>query len=432
MDLYPHPVFDVELPKWWRYQAQMPPGVLLFLVPILVAMLLPQRWIRPYLLIVSLLGLWLTWGPAFAGAILGAVAVGWVMCLAGRAAARRGPKRARSVLIGGWILTNGFYFSMFLLPIDSMLRDAAHLDILLFCGPAFLLLRVLHVLTDACRGEDVGSLRPDRFALFLLFAPTFRLGPVTRYRHLNAELDGCKARMSWRMCLWGAFRVLFGLFQLVLVDEVIDEWLVDPYGERAFFFTRKFFQAAPELTSAQAWLGMYAIAMRFLLGFEGYSHIVLGLCLLIGIRLPENFLWPHFVSNLQTFWRRWHISLGGWLRDYVYIPLGGRDRRTIATLVVFVYCFAWHQPTLNMLAFALLHTAGLAIYHGWRRWVDRQARRKTRLFRVARRLRMADGPIGSVVGGLITFHFWAITLLVLFDVEASGLGVMKRMVGVAG
>jgi len=427
MKLYPHPVFDIDLPPWWRYKAQMPPGVVFYVIPILIGLLVPQRWIRTYLLATSVLMLWLTFGHFFALAILGAAAVGWLMCLAGRAAAQRSRQLAAGVLIGGWAMANTLYFSMFALPVNRLMENATHLDVLLLCGPAFMLVRVLGLFTDICQGEHVGSLRPDRFALFVLFAPTFRLGPVTKYADVNEQLDRCKSQITWQTFRTGLFRLFFGLGILLLVDETIDEWIIDPYRDKTFFFIDGFFRAAPQLNWTDAVIGMYMIPFRFLVGFSGYSHIAIGLGMMIGLRLPQNFRWPYLATNLQQFWRRWHISLSNWLRDYLYIPLGGRDRRELAILVVFVYCFMWHQPGLNMLIFALLHTAGLIVFDHWRKWVDRQTERRTLLYRVAGMLRISGGQIGSILGILITFHFWTITLLVLFDPKQCGWGIIRRI-----
>jgi len=84
MRVYPHPVLPIDLPEWWRYKAQMPPGVFLFIVPVLLGLLVPQRWMRTYLLVTSILMIWLTFGYFFLLAILGATLLGWALCLAGR------------------------------------------------------------------------------------------------------------------------------------------------------------------------------------------------------------------------------------------------------------------------------------------------------------------------------------------------------------
>jgi alginate O-acetyltransferase complex protein AlgI len=428
MDSFLHPVFDVQMPPWWRYQAQMPPGVIFYLFPILIGMLLPQRWIRPYLLATSVLMIWLTWGTGFLTAICLATMLGWVLCLVGRWALRRSRRLADVVLVGGWGIANATYFSMFLLPVDQAIRDGSHLEVLLFCGPAFILIRVLHLLTDCCLGRETGSLRLDRFVLFLLFAPTFRLGPVTRYVYINDQIDVCKSQMDFRSCLWGLGRVLFGLGQLVFIDEVIDEWLIESYREPSFFRAAAFFEAGGELTSGQAVIGLYLVALRLLLGFEGYSHISLGLCLLIGIRLPENFLWPYFSRNPQVFWRRWHISLGEWLRDYIYIPLGGRNRRWAAAWCVFLFVGTWHEPTLNMLAFATTCFGGVWAFDIYKRAKAALWARFPAAVRITGSFGWFGRAITALLGGVCTFHWWVLAAMMMVDNQYAGLRVIDRIV----
>ncbi len=427
MTLVQHPVFNIQIPAWWRYEAQMPPGVAFYIVPALIGLLVPQRWMRTYLLVTSILMVWLFWGNWFLLAIAGAVIVGWGLCLAGRTARRYGPGWTRLALLGGWCIANAAYFSMFWLPVNRLLENSTQLDILLLCGPAFLLIRVLGVLSDICRGDNVGSLRLDRFALFLLYAPTFRLGPVTRYTMLNQQIDQCKSQVNRPALLNGILKILVGVGMLLLVNKFIDKQITRPYREYTFFYMQGIYNAAPNLSFLQALWSTYLIAFRFLLGFAGYSQIAIGLSLLLGIKLPENFHWPYLATNLQDFWRRWHISLGTWLRDYVYIPLGGRNRRVISTFVVFVYCFMWHQPALNMFLFACLHTAGLIFLQGWNRWSNHLAEKQTPLYRLAQKLWIAQGPGGPLLGGLITFHFWCLTLPILFDPHHCGVKLLKRI-----
>lgn len=423
MRFYQHPVFDITLPEWWRYQGQMPPGVAFFALPALGALLVPQRWMRPYLLVTSLLILWLTFGHGFTLGILAACVLAWLLCLLARAAVRRGAGPARLALAGGWLIANGIYFGLFATPVNRVLADAGHLDILLLCGPAFFLIRFLGLFSDICRGKPVGSLRPDRFALFFLYAPTFRLGPVTYYASMNEQIDHCKSRINSRNLRLGGLLIALGIGQLVLVDEVINEWLVNPYHERTFFFTLGFFNDAANLTFGQALLGTYLIAFRFLLGFSGYTHLAMGISRLMGIDVPRNFERPYLASNIRTLWHRWHISLSQWLRDYIYIPLGGRNRRLLATLAVFVYCMMWHQPTLNMLIFALIHTGAVTGVHVWRGWLEREEPRPS----VARLRAALASPAGYLLGVAATFHFWCLTLLVMFDPNHLGLGVMRRI-----
>lgn len=466
LSFYPHPVFDIYLPEWFRFYAQMPPGAALYIVVIVAGFLVRQRYLRPYFLLTSIGLMWLTFGNEFTASIAVAVMVGWLMCVWGRRRCNRFTvDRSRSrkrtsagvhyypaagtgcaglsttypayrlwVCGVGWTFANAVYFGMFALPVNMVLTDATHLDVMLLCGPGFLLFRVLHVFTDVCMGESAVSLRLDRFALYLLFAPTFRLGPLARYEHVDAQFDTCRTQVCPSLVGRGLGRVALGLAMNGVIAEVIDEWLVDPCQDNAYFFVTGFFDAAADLPTIDLVIGMYLLAFRFYLGFAGYSQIAIGLCEMTGIRLDENFRWPYLATNIRDFWRRWHISLGAWLRDYVYIPVGGRRRRGLAMLVTFMYSFLWHMPTLNMALFGLAHTGGSLVRDMWHNWWTALVSRKNngnqgvlsglpvRFIRLMQVMR-----IGWLAGVILTFHFWAVTLLIFFDSKGCGLLVLRRI-----
>ena len=117
------------------------------------------------------------------------------------------------------------------------------------------------------------------------------------------------------------------------------------------------------------WFLLGCIALRILFDFSGYSDIAIGCARLLGIRLPENFNWPYAARSLQDFWQRWHISLSSWIRDYVYIPLGGNRlgpvRRVLNGLVAFALCGLWHGPAWHFVLWGLWHGVGLAVNAGY-------------------------------------------------------------------
>jgi alginate O-acetyltransferase complex protein AlgI len=120
-----------------------------------------------------------------------------------------------------------------------------------------------------------------------------------------------------------------------------------------------------ELALGSRWLLLAAIAARILTDFSGYSDIAIGAARLLGIRLPENFNWPYAARNLQEFWQRWHMSLSTWIRDYVYIPLGGSRvslwRRAMNVFVAFALCGLWHGAAWHFALWGIYHGAGLAV-----------------------------------------------------------------------
>jgi alginate O-acetyltransferase complex protein AlgI len=118
------------------------------------------------------------------------------------------------------------------------------------------------------------------------------------------------------------------------------------------------------------WLVFAAISLRILLDFSGYSDMAIGLARMLGVQLPANFNWPYLAVNLTEFWRRWHVSLSTWIRDYVYIPLGGSRRGTTRKvfngLLAFGLCGLWHGAAWHFILWGVYHGAGLAICSGYR------------------------------------------------------------------
>jgi alginate O-acetyltransferase complex protein AlgI len=113
------------------------------------------------------------------------------------------------------------------------------------------------------------------------------------------------------------------------------------------------------------WFVFTLIALRILMDFSGYSDIAIGLARLLGVKLPENFNWPYAALSIQDFWQRWHISLSSWIRDYVYIPLGGNrhgvGRKIFNGLLAFALCGLWHGPAWHFVIWGVYHGVGLAL-----------------------------------------------------------------------
>jgi alginate O-acetyltransferase complex protein AlgI len=119
------------------------------------------------------------------------------------------------------------------------------------------------------------------------------------------------------------------------------------------------------------WVFLVALALRIYMDFSGYTDMAIGFSRLMGIELPKNFNWPYVATSIQDFWQRWHISLSTWIRDYVYIPLGGSrvgtNRRMSNGLIAFALCGLWHGASWNFLVWGLYHGVGLAVCSTYRK-----------------------------------------------------------------
>jgi alginate O-acetyltransferase complex protein AlgI len=220
-------------------------------------------------------------------------------------------------------------------------------------GISFFTFEFVHYLVELRKGGRPISSFLD-FGLFSIFFPSLVAGPIKRYRDFTSEVAKPEAfRPSFESVVAGGQRALSGALKktlladplAVLTDRLHDEVL---HGARGV---------------GSAWLLLVALALRIYFDFSGYSDMAIGTARMLNIRIPENFDWPYVSRSIQEFWRRWHMSLSNWIRDYVYIPLGGSrvsaNRRLINFVLAFTLCGLWHGAALNFAAWGLWHGAGI-------------------------------------------------------------------------
>jgi alginate O-acetyltransferase complex protein AlgI len=215
-----------------------------------------------------------------------------------------------------------------------------------------------------------GRLSPARsfleFAAFVAMFPHLVAGPIVRYADMAPQFSRLERRPQagwWAMGLW--FFVI-GMARKVLVADVLAARFVTPLWSQP-----------SRLDTAEAWLAVLAYTLQIYFDFSGYSDMAIGLALLFGFRFPQNFDAPYQSANIAEFWRRWHMSLSFWLRDYLYIPLGGSHGSRLHTarnlvLVMFLGGL-WHGAAWTFVAWGLYHGALLAFHAACRArgWVPR-------------------------------------------------------------
>ena len=216
---------------------------------------------------------------------------------------------------------------------------------------SFFTFEFVHYLYDVRKGAR-GIRAPLDFTLFALFFPSLVAGPIKRFQEFIPSLHAGIRGVSREDVIAGLGRVVVGYTKKVLIADNLATW--------SQFHVLHF----DRLDLPHRWLVFAAIGFRLLLDFSGYSDIAIGLARMLGIRLPENFRWPYLATDLQQFWQRWHISLSTWIRDYVYIPLGGgrfgKGRRVFNGVVAFSLCGLWHGADWNFVVWGLYHATGLA------------------------------------------------------------------------
>lgn len=220
---------------------------------------------------------------------------------------------------------------------------------------SFFVFEFVHYLVDRCRGQPAIT-RPAEFALFSIFFPTLVAGPIKRYEDFLPSLRRGLRETGQADVVAGLLQVGLG-FAKKLVADNLTQWIE---GRDSSF---------ADSSLGDRWVFLAALAFRILLDFSGYSDIAIGTARLMGIRIPPNFNWPYLATNLRDFWQRWHISLSSWIRDYIYIPLGGNrlgaPRQVVNGLIAFALCGLWHGPAWNFVVWGLYHGVGLASTHAY-------------------------------------------------------------------
>mgnify|MGYP001264837922 FL=1 len=328
---------------------------LFLFLPLFLAVyhLLPARWRTTWILVASYLfyGWWrLDFLLLF---ILSSV----VTYLLGRRIARAREERpgaARRLLAGGVVLHLGTlaYFKYFNFGVDSLNALLTALggsgfdawQVILPIGISFYIFQCISYLVDTNRGDVPGDQRFVDVAAYIALFPQLIAGPIVRYKDLGWQLRNPVARAGDFSA--GSLRFMVGFCKKVLVADT-----VAPLVDATF--------ALPAPTMAESWLGALAYAIQLFFDFSGYSDMAIGIARMMGLRLLENFALPYQSKTITEFWRRWHISLSRWLRDYLYIPLGGNRRgrgRTYVNLAtVMVLGGLWHGAAWTFVLWGAWH-----------------------------------------------------------------------------
>jgi alginate O-acetyltransferase complex protein AlgI len=217
---------------------------------------------------------------------------------------------------------------------------------------SFFIFELVHYLYDVkCGTTPVRNIA--HYASFVFYFPSLVAGPIKRYENFVPELNLGLGSVSRRQVMEGLLRIARGYFLKVALADFITGFI--SYQEPHF----------DELSLLMRWCIFLALGLRIWFDFSGYSEIAIGLALMMGIKLPENFNWPYAALNIRDFWHRWHISLSSWIRDYIYIPLGGNrvglPRKILNGTIAFGLCGLWHGPAWHFILWGLYHGAGLAI-----------------------------------------------------------------------
>lgn len=330
---------------------------------------------RLFLLLAANCGFYLWWDHRLA----------WVMCastllnfLCGWGGERASTATAKRVWLAasltgslgllGWFKYHGFLAESFVAAAGALGWQVSPMvsKVVLPLGISYYTFQMLSYTLDIHRGV----MRPTRsllvFAVFSSFFAHIVAGPITRARQLIPQLEG-GATFELEDLETGLRRILFGLFKKLFVADTLARYLVDPV-----------FAAPATFPPATLALALAGYAVQVYADFSGYSSVAIGVARLLGLRLPENFRFPYLALNIADFWRRWHMTLSGWLRDYLWWPLakdvpfaGGfavQARSASALFTVFLLCGLWHGAAWTFVAWGALHGVYMVTYDLWQRW----------------------------------------------------------------
>ena len=330
--------------------------------------------VRKNLLVVASYVFYGAWNPPFAALLFSTTAMDF--WLGRRIAKAKGQRPRRAWLVGsvcmnlsmlGFFKYGNFLLQNFqwLLARIGIIYQPPHLDILLPVGISFYTFHSLSYTLDIYRGvlKPTKSLRD--FILAVSFFPQLVAGPIVRAGDFLPQLVRPPGLRIGQF-LWGLLLMTLGLFEKIVLADTMLAGSAD-----------RIFGYAGPLVALDSWLGVIAFAGQIFFDFAGYSTCAIGAALCLGFHLKDNFRFPYAAIGFSDFWRRWHISLSTFLRDYLYIPLGGnRVRWTRAAINLVIVMFLgglWHGAAWTFVVWGLLHGSYLVIEHASRALIGERA-----------------------------------------------------------
>lgn len=341
------------------------PTFLFLFLPVLLGLYFLTRVHAGYgnvLLLIASVLFYAKGGGGFTWLMLGSITFNYWMAIAVDRARGTSEARAKTVLglaVAANLLVLGWfkYANFFVQNVDAALQALggpafAAPQVLLPIGISFYTFHAVSYVVDVYRRQATAQKSPVHAALYLLLFPQLIAGPIIRYKEIADQL--ARRVVSLDDFAYGVRRFIIGLGKKVLIANIV-----------AVPADALFALPASQLIGPYAWAGIICYTLQIYFDFSGYSDMAIGLGRMFGFRFPENFRWPYVADSIQEFWRRWHISLSSWFRDYLYVPLGGNrvaPWKTYRNLVtVFFLCGLWHGASWNFVIWGLFHGTFLVL-----------------------------------------------------------------------
>ncbi len=359
---------------------------------------------------------YMAWNPAYIALILFSITVDY---FAGRAIhgaptdERRRLWLAISIIVNLGLLGTFKYYNFFSSAVADGARlfgatlEPAHLNVMLPVGISFYTFESLSYTIDVYRRRIEPTRNFVRFAFFITFFPHLVAGPIVRAADFLPQLDE-RPRLTAQRVGEGAFLIATGLVKKVVFADYLAVNLVD-----------RVFDDPTAYSSLEVMIGLYAYTLQIFCDFSGYTDVARGSAMFFGLRLPENFDRPYQAQSPAEFWRRWHMTLSTWLRDYLYFPLGGSQVAPLRAyfnlwLTVFLVGL-WHGAAWTFVIYGMLHASAMVIHRYFYRRSGRSAR-------------SVDTPAMRALKVLGTLHFVVLSRI-FFRAASVGdaLGVIRQL-----
>lgn len=290
------------------------------------------------------------------GRLLGARSSEDIVRIAGR---RRRAVLTAGVAINLLLLAYYKYADFFLQNFaDATGAHIALLHITLPLGISFFTFTQIAYLVDVYK-EKAREANLIQYILFVTFFPHLIAGPILHHSEMMPQFDRLRSKLwNWRNAASGSYLFILGLFKKVVVADTLAQYANDGFASATQFI--------------ESWTASLAYTFQLYFDFSGYTDMAIGLALIFNIRLPQNFNSPYKALNIQDFWRRWHMTLSRFLREYIYIPLGGNrkgeTRMLMNLMITFLLGGLWHGAGWTFLFWGFLHGAAQIVQRLWSRY----------------------------------------------------------------
>jgi alginate O-acetyltransferase complex protein AlgI len=333
---------------------------LLIFLPVVVVLywVIPRAYARLLFLVAASLVFYGLWDWRFIPLLLATTLVDWVAGRSLAASEAEGASRRRKLILTAAVAVNlaflGYfkYRGFFVDQLDGLLRllgagePLPPVEMLLPIGISFYTFAGISYAVDMYRGQYKPAKSVVHYLAWVTLFPYILAGPIIRYGHVGAQLERAQQRFRWALIGTGLFFLVMGLAKKMLVADMMAPYVNELFSHHA------------HLGLWSGWAAALGYTLQLYFDFSGYSDMAVGVALMIGLRFPQNFDSPYKAVNPSDFWRRWHMTLSGWLRDYLFIPLGGSRGKTWFTvrnlMITFLLGGLWHGPAWTFVFWGLL------------------------------------------------------------------------------